>query len=76
MISCAIGGSGTTFVVAKKLGRRFLGWELSDAYADRIQARLDATEPGQPLEGAEEPRVASGVVRKARTAKVKGAGRL
>jgi site-specific DNA-methyltransferase (adenine-specific) len=49
------GGSGTTLVVAKKLGRRYLGFELSPEYAARIQARLDAARPGQPLEGTEEP---------------------
>ena len=59
-------GSGTTLVVAKKLGRRYLGFELSADYAARIQARLDAAEPGQPLEGADEPRV-GGRVRLLRT---------
>jgi DNA modification methylase len=49
------GGSGTTLVVAKKLERRFLGFELSPEYAAQIQARLDAATPGQPLEGSAEP---------------------
>ncbi len=48
-------GSGTTLAVAKKLGRRFLGFELSPEYAARIQARLARTQPGDPLEGAPEP---------------------
>jgi site-specific DNA-methyltransferase (adenine-specific) len=52
-------GSGTTLTVAKKLGRRPLGFELSPAYAERARARLDAAEVGQPLEGAEEPSVAN-----------------
>jgi site-specific DNA-methyltransferase (adenine-specific) len=49
------GGSGTTLVVAKKLRRRFLGFELSPEYAERIQARLDATRSGAPLEGGTDP---------------------
>ena len=48
-------GSGTTLVVAKKLGRRYLGFELSPDYAAQIQARLDVAHEGQPLEGGEEP---------------------
>jgi site-specific DNA-methyltransferase (adenine-specific) len=48
-------GSGTTMVVAKKLKRRFLGFELSPEYVAASQARLDATRPGQPLEGSPEP---------------------
>jgi DNA modification methylase len=51
------GGSGTTLVVAKKLDRRYLGFELSPDYARRAQARLDAAHVGQALEGAEEPSV-------------------
>jgi site-specific DNA-methyltransferase (adenine-specific) len=49
------GGSGTTLVVAKKLGRKFLGFELSAEYAARIEARLEQAREGQPLEGAGEP---------------------
>jgi len=48
-------GSGTTLAVAKKLRRRFLGCELSAAYAARIRARLAAIRPGQRLDGAAEP---------------------
>jgi site-specific DNA-methyltransferase (adenine-specific) len=48
-------GSGTTLAVAKKLGRRYLGFELSPDYAAQIQSRLDAARVGQPLEGAPEP---------------------
>jgi site-specific DNA-methyltransferase (adenine-specific) len=48
-------GSGSTLVTAKKLGRRWLGFELSKEYAKQAQARLDAARPGQPLEGSEEP---------------------
>jgi site-specific DNA-methyltransferase (adenine-specific) len=44
-------GSGTTLVVAKKLGRRYLGFELSPEYCTRVERRLKATSVGQPLEG-------------------------
>jgi site-specific DNA-methyltransferase (adenine-specific) len=53
------GGSGTTLAVAKKLERRFIGFELSENYAKQIQARLKATQPGDPLSGAEEPQVSA-----------------
>jgi site-specific DNA-methyltransferase (adenine-specific) len=49
------GGSGTTLAVAKKLGRRFIGLELSEQYATRIDDRLAAISPGDPLDGAPEP---------------------
>ncbi|MFI5453850.1 MAG: DNA-methyltransferase [Isosphaerales bacterium] len=49
------GGSGTTLAVAKKLDRRFVGFELSPDYAAAIQARLDATKAGQPLDGGADP---------------------
>ena len=50
------GGSGTTLAVAKKLGRKPLGCELSDEYADRIESRLAKIKPGDALVGAEDPR--------------------
>ena len=53
------GGSGTTLTVAKKLKRQFLGFELSEEYADRINKRLAAARPGDPLEGAAEPLVSA-----------------
>ena len=49
------GGSGTTLTVAKKLGRRFLGFELSPDYASAIEARLASAKVGQSLEGGVEP---------------------
>jgi site-specific DNA-methyltransferase (adenine-specific) len=55
MVLDPFGGSGTTLAVAKKLGRSFLGMELSESYADRITARLAGIAPGDPLDGAAEP---------------------
>ena len=50
-------GSGTTLAVAKKLGRRFLGFELSAEYTRQIQQRLRRIDAGDPLDGAAEPLV-------------------
>jgi site-specific DNA-methyltransferase (adenine-specific) len=50
-------GSGTTLAVAKKLGRRYLGFELSGEYAARVEARLAGIAEGEPLDGAPEPLV-------------------
>jgi site-specific DNA-methyltransferase (adenine-specific) len=44
-------GSGTTLAVAKKLGRRYLGFELSAEYGEQIRTRLSAIETGEALEG-------------------------
>ena len=52
-------GSGTTLAVAKKLKRRFLGFELSSEYAKQIQKRLERIKPGDPLEGVADPRVSA-----------------
>lgn len=47
-------GSGTTLAVAKKLGRSYLGIELSEQYADGVRKRLqmiefaDGLKPGKP----------------------------
>ena len=38
-------GSGTTGAVAKRLGRRFIGIEREQAYADAARARIEAIEP-------------------------------
>ncbi len=48
-------GSGSTLVVAKKLGRHFIGFEISEQYVANIRRRLASVQPGAPLEGAENP---------------------
>src|SRR5687768_7841718 len=50
------GGSGTTLVVAKKLKRHFIGFELSKNYAAQIQRRLDAAKAGDSVSGADDPK--------------------
>ena len=53
------GGSGTTLAVAKKLNRRYLGFELSPEYVTAIKARLDGITAGDELEGSPEPQVSA-----------------
>lgn len=48
-------GSATTLAVAKKLGRRFLGFDLSEEYVQHGLARLAKICPGDRIEGAPEP---------------------
>jgi site-specific DNA-methyltransferase (adenine-specific) len=68
-------GSGTTLAVANKLGRKWIGFELSEDYAKKALKRIKATQVGQALEGAEEPTVSApktpepGTVRRQRKAK-------
>ncbi len=50
-------GSGTTLAVARKLERRYLGFELSPEYAGRARQRLDAIQPGETLEGSDTPKI-------------------
>jgi len=49
------GGSGTTLVVAKKLGRQWIGTELSKDYANKIEERLTKTFVGDSLDGSADP---------------------
>jgi len=44
-------GSGTTAVVAKKLGRRFIGIEREQDYVAVSQKRLDMAKIGDPIQG-------------------------
>ena len=48
-------GSATTLAVAKKLGRAFLGFELSPEYVKRGTARTEGVRLDDPLDGAPEP---------------------
>lgn len=48
-------GSGSTLVVAKKLGRRWVGFETSPQYVQHANARIAAVRAGDPIEGPEDP---------------------
>ncbi|TWT46420.1 DNA methyltransferase [Botrimarina hoheduenensis] len=48
-------GSGTTLAVAKKLGRQFLGFELSTDYAKYGNQRIEALDVGDDLNGPADP---------------------
>lgn len=52
-------GSGTTLAVAKKLGRRWIGFELSENYAKKTRARLREISEGDPLIGPMDPTVSA-----------------
>lgn len=48
-------GTGTTLAVAKKLGRRYLGIELSRQYATQARRRLRRVKRGESLAGSAKP---------------------
>jgi DNA modification methylase len=52
-------GSATTLAVSKKLGRNFIGFELSPEYVKRGTARTESTRIGDSLDGAPEPLVSA-----------------
>ncbi len=60
-------GSATTLTVAKKLGRRWLGFDISPEYIERGRARLAAARVGDRLEGAAEPLVSAPKTKDGRT---------
>jgi site-specific DNA-methyltransferase (adenine-specific) len=52
-------GSATTLAVAKKLGRNYLGFDLSEEYVQRGRDRLASIAVGEPLNGSAEPNVSA-----------------
>lgn len=48
-------GSATTLAVAKKLGRRYLGCDVSEEYVRQGLARLTSIRAGDPLNGSANP---------------------
>ncbi len=44
-------GTGTTATVAKKLGRKYLGFELSENFASRAISRIRGAQVDDPLDG-------------------------
>jgi len=68
-------GSGTTLAVAKKLGRHFLGFELSPEYSTCVQQRLDSIRAGDPLDGAPEPLISAPSTEQGRTLEQRQAGK-
>jgi DNA modification methylase len=60
-------GSSTTVAVAKKLGRRFLSFELSAEYQKLGMQRLEKLNVGDPLSGAQEPKISAPSTHAAKT---------
>ncbi len=62
-------GTGTTPAVAHKLGRDWLGYELSEDYAARAAARLKSIAVGDALNGSDAPTVSAPSTRNGRRRK-------
>ena len=52
-------GSGSTMTVAKKLGREYLGFDISAEYLAQCKKRLGEIKKGDPLDGAIDPRTSA-----------------
>lgn len=63
------GGSGTTMVVAKKLARQFVGFELSKDYVKYINQRIERTAIGDSIDGPEDPIQSAPTTKKGRKLK-------
>jgi len=55
MVLDPFSGSATTLAVAKKLGRKFRGFDISDDYVEYGRQRLKAIRVGDRLDGSPEP---------------------
>jgi DNA modification methylase len=56
-------GSATTLAAAKKLGRNYLGFDLSPDYVQRGRDRLATIHPGDALDGSAEPTMSAPATR-------------
>ncbi|GMQ80279.1 MAG: site-specific DNA-methyltransferase [Planctomycetia bacterium] len=68
-------GSGTTLAVARKLGRQWVGIELSGDYVRRIRQRLRDLRVGEPLNGSADPLKSAPTTRKGKAKGVLRGGR-
>ena len=59
-------GMPTTLVVAKKLGRRYMGFDISSDYVAYGTRRLNSVYVGDSLEGASEPLLSAPKTRSAK----------
>jgi site-specific DNA-methyltransferase (adenine-specific) len=48
-------GSGSTLLVAKKLGRKWVGYDVSEQYVAHASARISSARVGDPIVGPEDP---------------------
>ena len=68
-------GSGSTLIVAKKLNRGWMGFEMSTDYAKQARKRIDKVDPGDLLDGAPEPLVSAPSTPRKKQAKRNGKGK-